>query len=93
MSRARKAKIYVVPKAKPNQDVIEVLKELLSKAKSGELRSIMAIGTITGGATFGTWSTHEADLYMLLGQASRLQYRVNTLLDADMTVPDEDESS
>lgn len=93
MSRQRKAKIYVVPKAKPNQNVIELLKDLLSKAKAGELRSIMAIGTVTGGATITTWSTAEADLYMLLGQASRLQYRVNLLLDVDMIVPDEDESS
>lgn len=58
--------------AQPDQDVVEVLEEALAKARSGELRSVAIVGTLTGHATYTDHSTR--DLQEAIGITSYLHH-------------------
>lgn len=94
MTRQRKAKLYLVPKAKPNRIVVEQLKGLLDLAKKGELRAFVAVSQLTEAQVMTTFSMSEGDTCLMIGYAERLKHRLHKIMDSESVLtPHEDESS
>lgn len=73
-------KIVSVAKAAPVAAVIERCRELLARAESGELRSIMWIAELANGSREAGYSACE-DLFKLLAEAHRLAHRIQRRID------------
>lgn len=58
----------------PDEKVVAELEHLLSLAKSGELRSIAVVGSLTGNAVQSSWVTSNAPA--MIGQIELLKYRL-----------------
>ena len=63
--------------SKPNEDVVELCRNLLERAESGEIRAIATCGLLTGFRGFRSYaSSDEADQAALLGELGLLKHRM-----------------
>jgi len=53
--------------AKPNPELIQVLREALAMAESGQLQSYVGTGWTCDGLRLSTWADHHQDQYQMLG--------------------------
>jgi hypothetical protein len=60
--------------AEPDERVIGVIKELLEKAESGEIRSIAATCTMDDNSRLTAFATKGIDCMVLLGQLHMLEH-------------------
>ena len=74
------AKVVPIAKALPNEKVIKAAEQILELAKAGHLRSLIWCGEDRGGYGMG-WVTGHTDRVALLGMLSRMQNKLNTLID------------
>lgn len=66
-----------------NDELVRVLGDLLERAKSGELQTLIGIGNLNdGGTTHVCSTTKDCDLVRILGHCSRLERKLNLLIDA-----------
>lgn len=72
-----KAVSNVVRMTGPSLNVIEVLEEMLSRAKSGELAGIGWCGVTIRGTIFSGYGYDECNSFLLLAGASRLLHILN----------------
>lgn len=73
-------KITVLPTPGYNKQVVEQLEELLEDAKKGEIISLTTIVERKGGFFENIW-TGTDDLFVLAGQAARLQHVLQCRID------------
>ena len=79
--------IVSIGKAIPVADVVGRLTELLKRAESGELRSIMWIAELRDGSRVTGFSACE-DMQKLLADAARLTHRIQRRMDEETsTIP------
>ena len=71
-----------IGKAVPVADVVRRLAELLKRAESGELRSIMWIAELRDGSRITGFSACE-DMQKLLADAARLTHRIQRRMDEE----------
>ncbi len=62
----------------PNEDVVAALEDALELARSGRMRSVTIAATLTGNATFTTYSTR--DLNEAIGLVGYLHHALCTKL-------------
>ena len=60
--------------AKPNQDLISGIKQLLQMAESGQLQCFIGTGFTCDGLRLATWADHHEDRYQMLGALAWLQH-------------------
>ena len=58
----------------PRQPLISVLEDMLAKAKTGELQSLIGTGFTSDGARVAVWSEGPPDVYAMLGALAWLQH-------------------
>lgn len=59
--------------AKPNEDLIEVLRKALAMAESGQLQCYIGTGFTHDGLRLATWCDHHDDKYQMLGSIEWLK--------------------
>jgi hypothetical protein len=75
-------KVVAIGNAIPDDEVVDVLRDLLERAKAGEIRSIAFVaGTVDSSTVTGLAGV--ADRMVTLGHLSRLQYRIHKDMDVD----------
>lgn len=70
---------------KSNQSVpgvVQLLEEILERAKAGEIRSIAIAGVTLARGSTTAWH-HENDCFTLAGVVGSLNYRIQEAIDAD----------
>jgi hypothetical protein len=65
-----------------NEEVVKTLRDLLVRAESGEIKSVMYLADRFD-QTFDVAWTGCDDLVVLAGQAARLQYRIQIRMDGE----------
>lgn len=58
----------------PNQVLIDVLENLLARAKDGQVQSFIGCGFTADGCRISTWVDHHSDVYQMLGSLAWLQH-------------------
>ena len=77
------SKIAALPPKASNQQTINILSELLEKAKAGELHEIVAVCTTSGNGMLTRYtSTH--DLFVQLGMAENLKHTIQRRIDGEI---------
>lgn len=72
--------VVKIGKAAPDAEVVRVAEEILERARSGELRSIIWIADANGGWVSGFVGQH--DVLQTVGQLARLQHRLQCDMDS-----------
>lgn len=61
------------PTSKPNQVLIDVLRDVLAMAEDGRLQSLIGAGFTADGLRFSMWADTHGDTYQMLGSLAWLQ--------------------
>ena len=77
------AQIIPIAKAAPVENVVDMCRELLARAESGELRSLLYIVALPDGKR-EHFASKEDDLFSLLGALARMQHRIQCGMDENM---------
>lgn len=62
------------PDVGPNQVLIDILKDLLERAESGELQSFIGTGFTQDGLRVSVWADHHDNVYSMLGAIAWLEH-------------------
>lgn len=92
MTGKRKPSLNVVPfkGQEPCEFTVDLLTDLLDKARSGELRGVCLVAFTTGGGVAGSYSPEMLqDCYAAVGALEGLKYQ---MLD-EMSYPDDGDAS
>lgn len=60
--------------AKPNEALIEALRNALAMAESGQLQCYIGTGFTADGLRLATWVDHHDDRYQMLGSLAWLEH-------------------
>ena len=58
----------------PRQELIDVLENLLERAKTGQLQSLIATGFISDGGRISAWADTHENAYEMLGALAWLEH-------------------
>ena len=58
---------------KPNEGLVSMLEDLLGRAKTGSLRSLIASGFTADGLRVAVWADHHDNVHEMLGALAWLQ--------------------
>ena len=70
----------VLMSGKPNQDVVDMLKEILARAEAGDIRAL-AYAAVTHDDVAVTSFTDGLNRFMLLGALDYVKHRINTSIE------------
>lgn len=59
---------------KPNQDIVDAIKNVLELAESGQLQSFIGTGFTNDGLRMAVWCDYHQDVYQQLGALAWLQH-------------------
>jgi len=59
---------------KPNQDIVDAIKNLLEMAESGHLQSFIGTGFTNDSLRMAVWCDYHQDVYQQLGALAWLQH-------------------
>lgn len=62
-----------VQDGKPNEALIAMLRDLLSRAERGELQSLIGTGFMADGLRMGVWGDSHPNVYEMMGALAWLQ--------------------
>jgi hypothetical protein len=74
--------IVSIGQAAPVPEVVEMAEEILESAKSGELRSLLYLAEIDGGAGVRYASSAVRNRFEILGFLSRIMHKINARFDS-----------
>lgn len=62
-----------LPNSGPNEALVDLLRDLLSRAETGQLQSLIGTGFQSDGLRMGVWADCHSNVYEMLGALAWLQ--------------------